>query len=357
MKKLKAFFRKLSLGFSSYEENIINGLDIENIQNAENKESIIERYTIENKEKSEAKQREYENILNEFVLFQKIHELPGLRLKKIENLARKYSETMALKTQIELEETMKEDKFLSIEAYEDSIEKAIEILTENEEMQRKVKKDLAILEAEKEELEMQHRSLRGTLEALKYFFIFLALGTLLTAIVLATLTIIVEREVTIAMIISIVIIFFLFLWAYIFRRYAHHELKKNVIMQKRAIELLNKTKLKYLRYQQVLDFQYTKYKVNSKEVLQLRYDNYKKTKAKRRKIEDLNRTLKEVILELGDTLEDIYIKDVEIVLQHAEYIASRLGRQTLLEQYDKKRDEIKEEIKSLETQKKLLESL
>jgi hypothetical protein len=70
----------------------------------------------------------------------------------------------------------------------------------------------------------------------------------------------------------------MFLWGFVFRRYCIHEIKKNQLLYERALKLINKVKIKFVHNQQLLEFQYKKYKVNSSEVLELRYENYLEAK-------------------------------------------------------------------------------
>lgn len=357
---MKAFFRKIleflsTLHRHGYEEELISGVDIEQIMKKPNREELLQEKIEKNKIQEKEAKSEYDKIMDEYICVDRISKFEKDMKKNLQKLCRKYSETLVQKE--EADQKLSETKLKQEEmgTFVKDIPKAIKILQEHEENQQKVKRDLSILEGEKTELQYQFKNLQRALIFLKFFMIFLAIVAFLVGSFIAIAMMKYRQDVFKPTLIFIIIVFFLFLWIFVFRRYCIHELKKNQIMQERLIKLLNKTKIKYVRNQQVLDFEYEKYRVNDSMVLQMRYDNYMMAKAEIRNHDSIQSTLRALIGDVDRILARAQLDQTDFVLKNADYFATTKGINILLEQYASKKVELLREIKQSAYEKEVLE--
>jgi hypothetical protein len=311
-----------------------------------------------NTKKCEMLANKYREFMNEYVVVERISELPNDLSHKIQGLCKQYSEMSVIKDETEkrnIEAKKKEHPTIGL--YVKDIPNAIKILKEHESHQQSVRNDLNILEGEKEDLLYQFRNLKRALTFLKTFLIFLAFALLIMGVILSIRLLIQDENIFWPALITVMVISFLFLWAYIFRRYCIYELKKNQMMQERAVKLNNKTKIKFVHNQQLLEFQYKKYKVNSSEVLELRYDNYSEAIDEQRNFDNVNNSMKSIVIDLDEQLTRLHIESTEFVLRHIDYFATQKGINSLREQYEEEREVLKKELKRLEHEREVLKSI
>lgn len=357
-KRLVEFIAHIKAFFKPYEEELIDGLDVEELIKGENAKERIETKVRENMFFHQQQKEEYEQFMNEYVIVDRVDNMTKDLKGKLQRLCRSYSELTVLKEDAErTKEMAKEKEHPAVHNYTKDIPKAIKILKEHEDNQQKVKNDLAILEGEKSSLVYQFRNLTKTSTFLRFFLLGLVFVSLITGITLATMLVAYGRNVFLPSLISIVSISFLFIWGFVFRRYCHHEIRKNQLMQERAVKLINKTKLKYVRNQQLLDFEYSKYKVNSSEVLVLRYDNYLEAVEQERNYTTVNNQMKAIIIDIDRFLNTLHLENIDFVLRKADYFASGRGIKTLKERYVSERETIQRELSRIEHEQQVLRNL
>lgn len=357
-KKIVDFVSHIKAFFKPYEEEMLIGFDVEKLLSDPNRQVKVEHLQELNSKNSFILAEKYNNFMNEYVVIERISSLPKDLATRIQALCKQYSEMTVVKEETEkrsIEAKKKEHPTIGL--YIRDIPNAIKILKEHEGHQQSVKNDLGILEGEKEDLLYQFRNLKRALVFLRSFLIFLAFATLLAGVVLSTMLLVNDQDIFVPALVSVLVIAFLFLWAYIFRRYCVHELKKNQMMQERAIKLINKTKIKFVHNQQLLEFQYKKYKVNSSEVLELRYDNYIEAKDEERNFENTNNTMRAIVIDLDRQLTRLHIENTEFILRNVDYFATNKGLTSLKHQYEAERTAMQFELRKLEHEKEVLTSI
>lgn len=357
-KKFVRFISHIKAFFKPYEEEILLGFDVEKLVKDPKRQVKIE-HMLEINEKNTARvSKSYNELMNSYVVVERVSGLTADLTLKIQGLCKQYSEMSVIKEESEKRaEEAKAKDYPTIGLYSADIPRAMGILKEHEAKQQMVKHDLDILEGEKHDLLYNFRNLRRALSFLKVFLIFLVFAAMTAGIILSTMVLIYNRIVFIPALISILIISFLFIWAYIFRRYCNHELKKNQIMQERAVKLINKTKIKYVHNQQLLEFQYKKYNVNSSEVLELRYDNYLEALEEKRNFDNVSNTMKTIVVDLDRQLTKLHIDNTDFVLRHVDFFATYKGISSLKTQYEEERLLMQKELKKLEHEKEVLLSI
>ena len=352
------FIAHIKAFFKPYEEELMMGLDVEKLMNDPKRDIKVEHMLTVNEKRAVGLSAKYDRFMNEYVVIQRIADLPSDLLTKIQAMCKQYSELTVIKEEMEKKaEDAKAKAHPSIGVYIKDIPKAIQILKDHESNQQKVKHDLNILEGEKQGLLYNFRNLRRSLVFLRYFLVFLVFASMLAGLVLSTIVLRYQADVFVAALITIVVISFLFIWAFVFRRYCNHELKKNQLMQERAVKLINKTKIKFVHNQQLLDFQYKKYNVNSSEVLELRYDNYLQAKEEERNYDNVNRSMKNIILDLDRQLARLHIENTEFVLRNMDFFSTVKGIQSLRSQYEEERITLQHELRVLEHEQEVLKSI
>lgn len=357
---MKAFFRKildflLKLHRQGYEEELISGIDLEQVMKSPNRIQLIQEKIQENQMQEKGAKAEYDKIMDEYICIDRISRLEKETKKHLQKLCRQYSEILVQKDEAERKLSESKMKQEDMGSFVKDIPKAIKILQEHEEHQQKVKRDLSILEGEKTELQYQFKNLQRAIVFLRYFMIILAIISFLAGSFIAVSMVRYGKDIFTATLIFIIIVFFLFLWIFVFRRYCIHELKKNQIMQERVIKLLNKTKIKFVRNQQLLDFEYEKYRVNDSKVLQMRYDNYMEVKAEARNHESIQGTMRSLIGDIDRILVRLQLDQTDFLLRNADYFATSKGLNTLMAQYAEKKEELLTELKLRAHEKILLE--
>jgi len=357
-KKIVDFVSHIKAFFKPYEEELLIGFDVEKLLADPNRRIKVEHMKELNEKKSYILADKYNKFMNDFVVVERVSGLTKDLATRIQALCKQYSEMTVVKEETEkrsIEAKRKEHPTIGL--YIRDIPNAIKILKEHEAHQQSVKNDLNILEGEKEDLLYQFRNLKRALVFLRSFLIFLAFATLIAGVVLSTMLLVNDQDIFLPALVVVLVISFLFLWSYIFRRYCIHELKKNQRMQERAIKLINKTKIKFVHNQQLLEFQYKKYKVNSSEVLELRYDNYIEAKDEERNFENINNTMRAIVIDLDRQLTRLHIENTEFVLRNVDYFATNKGLSSLKLQYMDERSEMQVELKKLEHEKEVLDSI
>ena len=354
IEKLSAFKKR----FKPFEEELLLGMDVETLLKDPYKKEKINDLLAENDAKLQDISKKYHQQMNNFIIIERIKMCADSIKENLQRLCKELSEyKVTIKEVEEKNAQAKSRENPHIRSVSKDIAKGIKVLKEHETNQNMVKKDLDILEGEKQSLLFHFTNLRRALSFLKYFMMILVFITFIIGIVLSSLLFVYNTDVFLPSLISIVTIAFLFLWGFVFRRYCVHEIKKNQLLQERAVKLINKTKLKYFRNQQVLDFEYEKYQVNSSEVLELRYEHYLESQQQQRNYDHMNRTMRNLTLDIEDLINKLQIEDVEFVTKHAEYFATDKGTQRLYEKYLEKRECSQKELKKLEHEKDVLENL
>jgi|ASRN01.1.fsa_nt_gi hypothetical protein len=357
-KKIIQKIGNLKARFKPYEEELLLGMDIETLLKDPYKNDKIKVLLAENDAKLQGLSEEYHTQMNNFIIVERVRMSDIGTKDTIQSLCKQLSELkVSVKEAEEKNVQAKSRENPHIRSVSKDIAKAIKVLKEHETNQNMVKKDLDILEGEKQSLLFHFTNLRRALSFLKYFMLLLVFITLIVGIVLSTLLIVYNRNVFLPSLISIVTISFLFLWGFVFRRYCVHEIEKNQRLQERAVKLINKTKLKFIRNQQLLDFEYEKYQVNSSEVLELRYEHYLDAQQQQRNYDHINRTIRNLSMDIEDTMNKIQIENASFVIKNAEYFATDKGIDRLYEKHHEHRERLQKELKKLEHEKEVLENL
>jgi ABC-type multidrug transport system fused ATPase/permease subunit len=333
------------------------GIDTDNLyNNIDSAYHLCSKFTTARNEK-ERVIHEYENITKTYTGIQQIEKMNSKSLNEFENLAYSYIGTIEDKQQYRNRLSVTSDELEYLGEYEEDISQVIQDIRVVEEKQRNVKSDINYIEGEKGELLYRQERLIKTQSVIKVLMIILlsifAISTLALTIIYTNN----DVDIFIPSIIMIVIIGFFGLWIYIFRRYVVHEIKKNILLRQRAVELLNKIKLKYVHNEQFLTYEYKKYKVKSSEILEYKWDQYKQNINDRHSIHKISTN----ILAIENDIERL-MKNNNILLPSmffeniAKYVDKR-SRDIYRKEVDENRITIKNQIDEYENEITLIRKI
>lgn len=353
---------RLIIGFKSrnfIEEDVLVGIDIdlEGLYDDPNVAVEVQQRYMSAIKQIDLIRPKYKLVVEQITLLQRIEMLSSRAKQELEKLCLIYSETLVKKG--EFREKIKTQKATTnrgayLEQYEDNMEKIIEMMEGHEEHQRIVKQDLAYLESEKSELLYQNRRLKKAYTFVKSAFVVVALLTAIAAFVLSIMYFVNNLPILTPAMIAMVAVIGATVWVYVFRRYLRFELNKNQKLMKRAIELINKTKIKYINNQKVIDYQCGKYKVDSSEMLRLRWENYNNKVLAERQYVNISNSIAAMITDIEDLLHKNGINDNGFVLDYMDYFTSKKGRKILLQRLNEKKEELMITLKRTEKESQVL---
>lgn len=362
MKELKAFFQKMGERifsfFYPYEIQWIDGHDVENLIQGDRQQTMT--LLDANHDRLEQIRPEYENCLRQMKFMEKFVDV--YEREELTTLAYQYAKIRAVLQESDYEQELEEKPNVALNRFrgwEADVPAALELMEEHELEQQKVKNDLSHLQGEKDALAYYYRRYKGGVAFTRMTLIVTAILAVVGSIGFYYWRASRQEDVFLSVVAFILVIAFVGTWAYIFRRNFQVALEQNKKKQKRAIELINKTKIKYVRYQQLLDYEYTKYDVASSEVLRLRFEHYQAAKSKRQKRENLHRREMLLVNDIKSLLNKTSLgeQNLRFFLKQADLFSSSKGQKKLLTLIVKKRKELQDNLAVLEREHDFLERL
>jgi len=344
---LRNFFSKLFNFKTEYDEEIIEGINLEQVY--ENKDvavDVVKRIQKLSKDNL-SYLPEYEALVNEITTLEKVGQLPIGVLKELELMSHNYAEGMLKKDDFKKVVNQEHPEIIYLEQYKDDIDKVISALKRVEDNQRIVKRDLDILEGEKADIMYKRNRYTGALDIMKILLIATTIGAVIATIIFSGL-IYKEVEILLPALITFGIIFAFGTYIYIFRRYMIYEIKKARKLDKRAVFLINKTKIKYVNNQQYLDYAYEKYRVNSCEMLELRYENLQKMNRNKERYKKLSTNINVLLDDIARLLKQYNIENPRYVVSHLDYFSSEKSRSLLIRGMVERKEEYQRLIKKNE---------
>lgn len=354
--KIKNLFIKKQ----NVEVEVLKGIDLENMHTSpEVAENIRTKVQDAISRKEEIKPR-YEEIISKITFIQKIEDLPKEELIELENIAKLLSETVLEKETFQKLLKSEENDADYLEEYKDQIEKAIRLIEEHEKDLAIIKNDLSHLEGEKAEIAYQTKRAKTALSFIKTLLIITAFGASIVALILTTMFFVYGFDIFLPSLVAVIIIFALGLWIFIFRRYLIHELTKYQMLQKREVELTNKTKIKFVNVKQFLDYEYKKYQVNSSEMLKIRWENYQRHTKNEEKLKKISNDMSSLIQDLERILMRNNLDnqdECKFVIDRIDYFIAKKERKKLLNSLNQEKDDLKLEYDRCENEIRVLSKL
>lgn len=329
----------------------------------------MERYVVSCCEQMKEADNEIEKASSEYRLvteylkdMENLNLIDELEWLSIENIAQTIANSgKQMRLAKERTDVMDEDKYRHMQRYEADIPDAINDMKSNEDFKSIVREDLKNLEGEKVSYRFRDRELKATMKGAREVTVIVIMAVFFIVMILAFLQFALNYEVSIGYFCTIagaaIALTLLFL------RYnkAKVEDRKVVRLLKEAISAQNAVKIRYVNITSLIDYQYTKYKVNSSNELRYMWDKYLKEKKERDAIrkatEELEGSRASLVKELsaaGLKYPEIWLNQADALLDERELreirhelVVRRQGLRKRVDYNEQVRKIASDEVKSL----------
>jgi hypothetical protein len=286
---------------------------------------------LESTRQLEEVKREYQAVTSYLTDIQKMDQIPSEDREQLNDTARKIITLTRERAKYQNStKNISDIQYKHIAKFQDTIQADMKKMKENEVYQNNIKNDMQHLEGEKgwlfgqvDETTERQNYLKGIAVAtctivFILFGLFIIIGNLSKA----------DMEIPFLMTIVMAIIASVYLFTN--ARNNKKDMKLNELKLNRAINLLNKVKIKYVNNTNTLDYTYQKYMVNSYSELNYLWEQYIKAKEDeklyRRNTEQLESYHKELIADLrnfGLADPDIWIYQAAAIIDSKEMVEVR----------------------------------
>lgn len=218
---------------------------------------------------------EYDMVTSYFTDIQLIESLPQNVRKEITDIAKKIgfleSETTKF---LHSDDRISDENFRLIQGLEKNLSEIFGQLKELEDMDLKIKRDMKHLEGEKNTQEYLQDSIEHRQGKLRIFMIIFGTVSALVVVTLALVGMLADLNMIIPVLIILLVVVSMAAVGVVTYRKLSYEYKMSELRENRAINLLNKVKIKFINNTSTLDYLYSKYNVKSLRELEYLYDQY-----------------------------------------------------------------------------------
>lgn len=218
---------------------------------------------------------EYDMVTSYFTDIQLIESLPQNVRKEITDIAKKISFLESETTKfLHSDDRISDENFRLIQGLEKNLSEIFGQLKELEDMDLKIKRDMKHLEGEKNTQEYLQDSIEHRQGKLRIFMIIFGTFSALVVVTLALVGMLADLNMIIPVLIILLVVVFMAAVGVVTYRKLSYEYKMSELRENRAINLLNKVKIKFINNTSTLDYLYSKYNVKSLRELEYLYDQY-----------------------------------------------------------------------------------
>jgi len=198
---------------------------------------------------------------------------------------------------------------------ETQVEPAIKEMEYHEKRQSGLKRDIAYIQGEKEELIYDKEQLENSLDFLYKFSIVFVCAIAVVTFTMGLLKIALNKKIFIPAVLFAVFTIIMGSLIYYFQRKFRFELEMNAKLQIRAMELLNRGKVLYANCTSFLNYEYKKFKVKSSEMLKSNWDEYLYQKQINKKHIAVNNRMLEIFSEVESLFKTKEIENVTMLFE------------------------------------------
>ena len=256
---------------------------------------------------------EYEMVTSYFEDIQRIEELPQNARKEIIDTAKKIAflenETSEF---LHSDDRISDENFRMIQGMEKNLSEVFGKLKELEEMDLKIKRDMKHLEAEKNSQEYLQESIDNRQLKLRTFVVSFGLVAVLSVLTLAVVGMLTKDSLILPILLILLIVAGVAAMSIVLYRRLSYEFKISEMKENRAINLMNKVKIKYINNTSTLEYLYGKYNIKSLRELEYLYDQYVLMVDEVRKYQKSSGDLREYCDQLSKLLFSYGVKDPDI---------------------------------------------
>lgn len=300
---------------------------------------------------------EYGKVTSYLKDIEEIEALPEAEREELNTSAQKIQELENRRgVYLEKKNRMSDEKYHQMERMEEEAEAGCKKLSETEDYQNLIRKDMARLDGEKHAYLYRKDELKGMIADAKGMAVICSVALVVCYVVLFTLRYALQMDTQLGFLLvtglaALVIVL-------VFLKYTDSvkELKRVEKGINRIIMLHNRVKIRYVNNTNLLDYLYMKYQVKSAKEFQSLWEKYKVEKEERRRYREAELELDECQRELLNILKCYQVKDPAIwlhqtaaLLDNKEMVEIRHGliirRQSLRKRIDYNREMIIEKTK------------
>ncbi len=278
----------------------------------------------------EGQKNEYERVTQQLADIDEICALPLTRYSELERLAKKIEKIEEDEKQyVRPLSKITESQYRDMERMEDEIPDILKKLRTEEEYQMTVKRDLNLLEGEKGALAYQRKEEKEKAANSKalLFICFFVSGLALALLMVLHMTL--KFDVRIGC--YIVIAFLAIAMTGVFVSYRNATEAQAAAERKinKAINLQNSVKIKYVNATNLIDFYYSKYKVNNSYELSYMWEKFQEEKKARHHSEEVAAKLEKARKELAAELRNYRLNDPAMFIYQTDILTDDDAMQDL----------------------------
>lgn len=287
---------------------------------------------------------EYEMVTSYFTDIQTIEQLPKNVRQQITDIAKKIAFLENETTQfLRSDDRISDENFRMIQGIEKELTGVFGQLKDLEDMDLKIKRDLKHLEAEKNTQEYMQNSIEEQQSKLRMFQIIFGTTSALLVLTLAVVGVLTETSLLMPILLILLVVAIMAALSVITYRNLSYEFKMSEVKENRAINLMNKVKIKYINNTSTLEYLYDKYKIKSLRELEYLYEQYlimvdevRKYQRSTGDLRELSENLTKLLFAYGVKDPDIWTKQSAALMDNREMVEVKhslnVRRQKLREQ-------------------------
>lgn len=351
LSKIKGLFTKTEVTEESFEYTSIQQmLKEESVEEASEEKTSEEDVVFKCDQMADAigqmqeLQIEYDLVTSYFSDIQVIEEIPKEEKNRIVAVAKRISalekETSSF---LQSEDRISDEKFRMIKGMEKELTDIFARLNELEDMDYKIKRDMKHLEAEKNTLKYVKESIIVRQKKLRSFILLFATLAVLTVFMLALAGALTGNNLFLPILLILLVVAGMAVLTVNGYRKLSYEYKLSEAKENRAINLMNKVKIKYVNNTATLEYLYNKYQIKNLRELEYLYDQYQTMLEEVRKyqksagdLRELSDALSKLLFAYGVKDPDIWVKQTQALVDHREMVEVKhslnVRRQKLREQ-------------------------
>lgn len=307
-------------------------------------------------------QIELKQICERLSDLEEIEALPPIDKNKVRACAKKI---VALeREELEYERPARritESQYRDMEKIEDDVPEILEKMRKDEDYQMLVRRDLNLLEGEKGAVAYQRKEERTKAKNSKNFIFLAMIAAIMASILLLVLQKGMKMDVKMGFVILAALFAISVTIAFVLYQNAQVEIVRQNRKLNRAISIQNTVKIKYVNITNVLDYNYSKYKVMNSYELSYLYDKFREEKAARMHDSEMTEKLDEARKNLYQILKHYHISDPSLWVYQPGVLVfadeEKELRRTLIVSRQKLKKGIDFEKYNLESAKAEIESL
>lgn len=268
---------------------------------------------------------EYEMVTSYFTDIQTIEELPQNIQKEIIDIAKKIAFLENETTEfLHSDDRISDENFRMIQGMEKELPEVFARLKELEDMDLRIKRDMKHLEAEKNSLEYEESSIDIRQKKIRTFILSFGVMAALIVLTIAVVGVLAHINLILPVLVILLVVVAMAALTIVVYKNLSYEFKMCEAKENRAINLMNKVKIKYVNNTSTLEYLYEKYHIKSLRELEYLHDQYTIMVDEVRKYQRTSGDLKEHCDALSKLLFANGIKDPDIwIKQSAALIDNR----------------------------------